>query len=831
MGDVSGPVGLRLAEIIARAIGLAAGGAVTPDHLLRAIGLVPRNLAAHYLRRLGVSMEAVEVADSPSGQGAAALRRAAELAGPGQVVHEGHLLLALVQGPGGTAPRLLPRAAQRRWLELALRNDAPFMAGQPRAAQPLGALLAQLAGAPGTPPQAGQGQGEAEEPEERPEAWLRDLTALASQGQLDPLVGRRGELMRLQQALCRRNKRGAVVVGAPGVGKRALIHGLAQALARGQVPAPLLGLRLVELDATALVGGTRYRGELEARVNSLGKQLAAQGRSILFIDGLDQVAGQPGAQGASETGQLLAGLLAQCPTLRLLATAGDGGSNTNVYERIGLANRLARISLPSATKAETLEIISALKARYEDFHNVTYSHDALKACISLAYRYLTSRQLPDSALDVLDETGAHAALFLRKPTLRMQVLQQLIQRDENLLSDPASVGNRKNRGASQKQLQLLQKEFKKEQELWLKRQAKIRLPIDAELVAQVVSDMSGIPIERVRKNEQDRLLGMAQHLQKRVIGQQNAIDVVTRAIQRSRVGLRDPKRPIGAFLFLGPTGVGKTLLAKALAEFLFDSQDNFIRLDMGEYTEAASVSRLLGASPGYVGYEQGGQLTEQVFKRPYSVVLLDEIEKAAPAIYSTLLQLLDDGRLTDGQGRLVDFKNTLIIMTSNVGSRQLAEFGEGVGYSTAAQRNQSNANRQHVIDRALQQQFAPEFLNRIDEIIHFRTLAPHDLEKIIDLELAFIEQRLASRRLSFRLTPAAKARILELSYDRKYGARPLRRALQQQVEDVLTDYLLHHLDAEELSCLLDLGPDRNLFVKETKSVNVPALPAPMLRNR
>ena len=556
-----------------------------------------------------------------------------------------------------------------------------------------------------------------------------DITKAAKEGKLDPLVGREEEIQRVIQILGRRRKNNPMLVGDPGVGKSAIVEGIALKIANDDIPPVLAGKRLISLDLGSIVAGTKYRGDFEKRLKNIIKEVAESPDVILFIDEFHTIVGAGGASGSLDAANMLKPALARGDIQCIGATTMD--EFRKIVEKDGaLDRRFQKITVEHTDIAQTISILSRLKTNYEKHHNVRYSDEAIEACVRMSERYITDRCLPDKAIDAMDEAGSMVRLKQPKKTGR----------------------------------------------------------VTAEDVAAVISKMTGIPSGKVAEGEGGKLMKMRQKLQERIIGQDEAVDKVVRAIQRNRAGIKDPGKPIGTFIFFGPTGVGKTQLAKSLAEYLFDSEDNMIRLDMSEYMEKFNVSRLIGAPPGYVGHEEGGQLSERVRRKPYCVVLLDEIEKAHPDVFNLLLQVMDEGRLTDSTGRTVSFRNTIVIMTSNVGSRELDEYGSGVGFSTAGKDVRSN--RKNVLEKAVRKAFPPEFINRVDEQVFFSSLTRDNIEKIIDIELKELKGRVADAGFSLSISNAAKKFVADAGYDPKFGARPLKRAIQKYIEDPVSEQII-----------------------------------------
>jgi len=617
----------------------------------------------------------------------------------------------------------------------------------------------------------------------------RDITKLAETGALDPIVGREKEIERVSQILSRRKKNNPILIGEPGVGKTAIVEGLALRIVQRKVSRVLYDKRVISLDLAALVAGTKYRGQFEERMKAIMNELEKNRDVILFIDEIHTIVGAGGASGSLDASNIFK------PALSRGELQCIGASTLDEYrmyiEKDGaLDRRFQKVMVDPPTVDETIQILNNIKPRYEDYHNVTYSVDAIDACVKLSDRYMTDRLLPDKAIDVLDEVGAR--VHLKNINVPQNILDLEKQIEEIKLEKNRVVKSQRfeEAAALRDTEKRLGEELDKAKSEWEEESKHKRYPIDEENIAEVVSMMTGIPVKRMVQAESEKLRKMSEDMASMVVGQNEAISKVVKAIQRNRVGLKDPKKPVGSFIFLGPTGVGKTELARALARYMFDSEDALIRIDMSEYMEKFTVSRLIGAPPGYVGYEEGGQLTEKVRRKPYSVILLDEIEKAHPDIYNILLQVLDDGQLTDGLGRKVDFKNTLIIMTSNIGVRQLKDFGEGVGFATAARIQNADENNKAVIEKALKRTFSPEFLNRIDDVVIFNSLTKENIFEIIDILMKGVMKRLNNMGFSLQLTAEAKEFIAEKGYDVQFGARPLHRAIQKYLEDSLAEEIL-----------------------------------------
>ncbi len=618
----------------------------------------------------------------------------------------------------------------------------------------------------------------------------RDITRLAEMGTLDPIVGREEEIERVSQILSRRKKNNPILIGEPGVGKTAIVEGLALRIVQRKVSRVLFDKRVVSLDLAALVAGTKYRGQFEERMKAIMNELEKNRDVILFIDEIHTIVGAGGASGSLDASNIFKPALAR-GELQCIGASTLDEYRMYIEKDGALDRRFQKVLVDPPSVDETIQILQNIKSKYEDYHNVSYSDDAVDACVKLSDRYITDRLLPDKAIDVMDEVGARVHLKnINVPAEIVELEKKIedIKHEKNKVVKSQRFEEAASLRDSEKRLQ---EDLEKAKAQWEEDSKNKRYPIDEEAIAEVVSMMTGIPVKRMVQAETEKLRKMSDDLKGAVIGQEEAIQKVVKAIQRNRVGLKDPKKPIGTFIFLGPTGVGKTELARALARHMFDSEDALIRIDMSEYMEKFTVSRLIGAPPGYVGYEEGGQLTERVRRKPYSVVLLDEIEKAHPDIYNILLQVLDDGQLTDGLGRKVDFKNTLIIMTSNIGVRQLKDFGEGVGFATAARVQNAEENNKAVIEKALKRTFSPEFLNRIDDVVVFNSLTQDDIFLIIDILMKGVMKRLANLGFSLELSEEAKKFIAEKGYDQQFGARPLHRAIQKYLEDPLAEEILN----------------------------------------
>ncbi|MDE6311110.1 MAG: ATP-dependent Clp protease ATP-binding subunit, partial [Muribaculaceae bacterium] len=631
-----------------------------------------------------------------------------------------------------------------------------------------------------------------------------DMTQAAREGRIDPVVGRETEIQRLAQILSRRKKNNPVLIGEPGVGKSAIVEGLALRIVRRQVSRTLFNKRLVSLDMASLVAGTKFRGEFEERIKAVLNELTKSPDVILFIDEIHTIVGAGNAQGSMDAANLLKPALARGEIQCIGATTLDE-YRTNIEKDGALERRFQKVMVEPTTAEETLEILKNIKEKYEEHHSVSYTPDALEACVKLTDRYVSDRNFPDKAIDALDEAGSCTKIANVNVPASLEALEKEYDELKKHQKEAAEQHDFAKAAALRDEAQKLNQRVAEERATWEKALSENREVVDAEKVAQVVAMMTGVPVQRVAQAEGARLLEMAPTLRKAVIGQDTAVAKIVKAIQRNRLGLKDPGKPIGTFMFLGPTGVGKTHLAKKLAEFLFDSADALIRIDMSEYMEKFSVSRLIGAPPGYVGYEEGGQLTEKVRRRPYSVVLLDEIEKAHPDVFNLLLQVMDEGRLTDSLGRRIDFKNTIIIMTSNIGTRQLKEFGSGVGFTTKeVDREYSHG----VLSKALHKAFSPEFLNRIDDIIIFDTLDRDAIFRIIDIELAGFYRRMESLGYGVTVTDDAKNFIADKGCDVQFGARPLKRAIQKYLEDELAELILTGTVKEGTEIIVDFDKEK-----------------------
>ncbi len=654
------------------------------------------------------------------------------------------------------------------------------------------------------------------------EKYGRDLTKLAAEGRLDPVIGREAEILRVMRVLARRTKNNPVLIGEAGVGKTAIVEGLALRIVAGEVPDHLRGKRIIELDLGAMVAGSKFRGEFEERLKAVMEEIAmAEGEIILFIDELHNLVGAGAAQGALDASNMMKPMLARGELQVIGATTLDDYRNF-IEKDHALERRFAPVYVDEPSIEDAVEMLRGLRPRYEAHHNVKISDEALEAAVRLSHRYVTERRLPDKAIDLIDEAAAklRVDVFNMPPSLR-----EMKQRIDELTAAEEEAWQARDyeRAAHYKsQIILLQQEFEEAVQAWRREQGLDEV-VDAEDIAEIVSSWTGIPVKRLMQTEAEKLLHMEEHLRRRVVGQDEAIVAVSDAIRRARSGLKDPKRPIGSFIFLGPTGVGKTELAKALAEFLFDDEEAMVRVDMSEFREPHTVSRLIGSPPGYVGYGEGGQLTERVRRRPFQVVLFDEIEKAHPEIFNVLLQVLDEGRLTDGQGRTVDFRNTVIIMTSNLGTRYFQRGGP-LGFRVG-ERGDPEALHHAEVEEDLKRAFRPEFLNRVDEVIVFRALTREDLLQIVDLQIARLAERVFEAGLHIELTPAAREWLAERGYDPQFGARPLKRVIQRHVETPLSRRLLAGEFKEGDRILVDVDGDQLTFTRLEQSANETGTPA------
>jgi ATP-dependent Clp protease ATP-binding subunit ClpC len=644
----------------------------------------------------------------------------------------------------------------------------------------------------------------------------RDLTVLAEEGKLDPVVGRQKEIERVSQILSRRKKNNPMLIGEPGVGKSAIAEGLALRIIERKVSRILFDKRIVSLDLASLVAGTKYRGQFEERMKALMNELEKNDDIILFIDEIHTIVGAGGATGSLDASNMLKPALARGEIQCIGATTLDE-YRQNIEKDGALERRFQKVIVDPTSVEETIQILHNIKNKYEEHHNVNYTNEAIEACVKLTNRYMTDRYLPDKAIDALDEAGSR--IHITNIVVPKQVLELETQLEVIRERKTKAVNGQKYEEAAKLRddEKNMEAALHSAQKQWEEDSKLNRVVVTEDNVAEVVSMMTGIPVNRVAEAESHRLHDLPQLIKGKVIGQDEAVTKVVKAIQRNRVGLKDPNKPIGSFIFLGQTGVGKTQLAKILAKELFDSEDSLIRIDMSEYMEKFAISRLIGAPPGYVGYEEGGQLTEKVRRKPYAVVLLDEIEKAHPDVFNMLLQILDDGYITDSLGRKIDFRNTIIIMTSNIGARQIKDFGSGVGFGTAAKSAQTEEYAKSVIEGALKKSFAPEFLNRIDDVIIFNALEKEDIHSIIDIELNKLLHRISDLGYTLKISDKAKDFIADKGFDKKYGARPLKRAIQKYVEDALAEEIVNSKLTEGDTITMELDEEKSeLFVKIRK---------------
>jgi ATP-dependent Clp protease ATP-binding subunit ClpC len=788
------------------------------EHLLLGIIREGEGVAVGVLKKLGVPLDQVRVEVEKISKGTAThevknltnipLTRASEKVlkityleakvFKAQLIGTEHLLLSILRDPDNLATQLLNKYdvaydVVKEMLEY--QHEAPMAASDTDDPDDDAGKMFGSAGQGGT----GSGKQEKKGGEKSRTPVLdnfgRDLTRLAEDGKLDPIVGREKEIERVAQILSRRKKNNPILIGEPGVGKTAIAEGLALRIIQKKVSRVLFGKRVVTLDLASLVAGTKYRGQFEERMKAVMNELEKSADVILFIDELHTIVGAGGASGSLDASNMFKPALARGEIQCIGATTLD--EYRQYIEKDGaLARRFQMVMVDSTSVDETIQILANIKEKYEEHHHVTYTKEAIDACVKLSDRYISDRFLPDKAIDVLDEAGARVHIN------NIHVPEDIVKYEEAI----EDVKKEKNRVVKSQKYeeaaQLRDKEKKLIEQLelaktrWEEKTRTEKYTVDEGNVADVIAMMTGIPTKRIAQKESNKLLGMNEELGGKVIGQAEAILKLTKAIQRTRVGLKDPKKPIGSFIFLGPTGVGKTELAKVLATYLFDKDDACVRIDMSEYMEKFSVSRLVGAPPGYVGYEEGGQLTEKVRRKPYSVVLLDEIEKAHPDVFNILLQVLDDGILTDGLGRRVDFRNTIIIMTSNIGVRDLKDFGAGIGFATKARQDNVEENMKSTIQTALKRAFSPEFLNRIDDVIVFNSLQREHLHKIIDITLGKVFGRINALGYNVELSDKAKDFLSEKGYDQQFGARPLNRAIQKYLEDPVAEEILKG-DVEE----------------------------------
>ena len=639
----------------------------------------------------------------------------------------------------------------------------------------------------------------------------RDLTLLAEENKLDPIVGRHKEIERVSQILSRRKKNNPILIGEPGVGKSAIAEGLALRIIQRKVSRILFNKRIIMLDLAALVAGTKYRGQFEERMKGIISELNDNPDIILFIDEIHTLVGAGGSSGSLDASNMFKPALARGELQCIGATTLDE-YRQNIEKDGALERRFQKVIVEPTSTEETLEILQNIKDRYEDHHNVQYTDEAIEACVYLTNRYMNDRYLPDKAIDALDESGSRVHITNIEVPKNILDLEKDLEEIKKEKKEAISKQKFEDAATIRDKEKSIESKLSHAKDVWEKQLKSQKEVVTEENVENVVAMMTGIPVQRVSTRESKKLVKMPENLKNKIIGQDDAINMIVRAIKRNRVGLKDPNKPIGSFIFLGPTGVGKTHLAKSLSEEMFDSTDSLIRIDMSEYMEKFAVSRLIGAPPGYVGYEEGGQLTEKVRRKPYSIILLDEIEKAHPDVFNILLQALDDGELTDSMGRKISFKNTIIIMTSNIGSRQLKDFGQGVGFNTSSRKNNTNDHSKSIIKKALSKSFAPEFLNRIDDVIVFNRLKKEHINKIIDIEMEDILKRIMEIGYSVKISGKAKDFIADKGFDQHFGARPLKRAIQKYFEDPLAEEIIHSNITEGDSIKVDLNKEGDKLV-------------------
>jgi len=646
------------------------------------------------------------------------------------------------------------------------------------------------------------------------DSFSRDLTEMAQKGELDPIIGRDKEIERVSQILCRRKKNNPVLIGEPGVGKSAIAEGLALKIIQRKVSRNLLGKRILSLDLGSVVAGTKYRGQFEERMKSIIDELRANPNVIIFIDELHTIVGAGGASGSLDASNMVKPALAR-GEIQCIGATTLNEYRQHIEKDGALERRFQKILVESPDESTTIDILNNVRSKYEDHHNVKFTDEAVVECVKLTGRYITDRNFPDKALDAMDEAGSRTQL---SEVVVPEVIKNLEKNIEKINIDKKISVDKQDYEAAAKYRDMERKvrlKLEGEQKTWEDSLKSDRRIVDSEMVAEVVSLMSGIPLKKINQDENQKLANLPHVLKSRIIGQDQAIEKISKSILRNRMGLKDPNKPIGSFIFLGPTGVGKTHLAKELAREIFGDPDSLIRVDMSEYSEKFNSSKLIGAPPGYVGHEEGGQLTEKVRRKPYSIVLFDEIEKAHPEIYNSLLQILDEGFITDGLGRKINFKNCLIILTSNAGQRKLQEFGQGVGFTTSTKTDQVKIEGEIMLKKELQRTFSPEFLNRIDEIIYFENLAKDSIIKILDVELEKMRPRFEALGFKLKVSDELKSKIADSGFDTKYGARPLKRILQKYIEDTVAEMMVLNKIAEGSTVLLDYD------AKKDESLQIP----------
>jgi ATP-dependent Clp protease ATP-binding subunit ClpC len=792
------------------------------EHILLGLIHEGEGVAAKALESLNISLEAVrQQVEEIIGQGQAAptghipftprakkvlelsLREALQL-GHNYIGTE-HILLGLIREGEGVAAQVLQKLG----------------ADLNRVRQTVIQLLSGYTGGKGEQVAAGAQGEQAQGGSAVLDQFGRNLTQLARESKLDPVIGREREIERVMQVLSRRTKNNPVLIGEPGVGKTAVVEGLSQAIVKGEVPETLKGKQIYTLDLGALVAGSRYRGDFEERLKKVLKEIKSRGDIVLFIDELHTLVGAGAAEGAIDAASILKPMLARGELQTIGATTRDE-YRKHLEKDAALERRFQPIEVQEPSVTHTIEILKGLRDRYEAHHRVTYTDDSLVAAANLADRYISDRFLPDKAIDLIDEAGSRMRIRRMTAPPDVREIDEKIA-DARLRKESAIDGQDFELAARLRdEERQLQEERQRREQTWKAGEMDILSEIDEEEIAEVLSIWTGIPVFKLTEEETEKLLRMEDELHRRIISQQEAISAVSRAMRRTRSGLKDPRRPSGSFIFLGPSGVGKTELSKALAEFLFGDEDALIQLDMSEYMEKHTVSRLIGSPPGYVGYEEGGQLTERVRRKPFSVILFDEIEKAHPDVFNTLLQILEDGRLTDSQGHQVDFKNTIIIMTSNLGTRDIAK-GIGVGFTAARDDAVTYEKMKETVNEELKKSFRPEFLNRIDEVIVFHSLGTDDVKQIVDLMMKRLEEQLQAKDVDIELTDAAKTVLAEKGWDQALGARPLRRTIQRLVEDPLAEKLLHKEYRAGETVLVD-AIDGEIVFSSTNAVFPPDVP-------